>query len=196
VRVQRGAKIDSVKPGSPAEQAGLPVGGVIVRFNDRTIASDSDLINAVKASRPGQEVEVSYFEGNQFNRKLVRLGAAGASTRSVLSGDAPALPPPPGVGPAIAGSGPGGRPLLQRLERMADNLSRPAPISTVFDPHAMADLQKQVVELTNTIKELEQRLQSIESKVGTSGGAAITPAGTPPTSPGLGGPSLGPIPNP
>lgn len=202
VPVRRGALIANVKSGSPAAQAGLPEGGVIVRFNDRPIGSDNDLINAVKASRPGQEVEISYYEGSRLSRKQLRVGSAGAASGGPgLASSAPSLPPPPASGPGPIGGGgtmgPGasGRPFMQRLERMTENLSRPPPISTVWDPHAMADLQKQVVELTNTVKALEERLRSLESRSGGAGGAS-SPTPVPAAGPGLSGPSLGPITNP
>jgi hypothetical protein len=60
--------------------------------------------------------------------------------------------------------------MMDRLDRMADNLTRPPAFSTVWDPQAFADLQARVAEL-------EERLRALESK---QGGA---PAGTPITNP-------------
>jgi hypothetical protein len=192
VPVRRGALIDSVKRGSPAEQAGLPVDGVIVRFDDRPIESDQDLINAVRVSRPGQEVEISYYEGNRLSRKLVRLAAAGAAPGGVAdAGGAPpssSAAPPPGVPGAPRNRGAGGG-LLSRIDRMADNLARPQSTMTVWDPLAMASLQARVEELTTSVKSLEERLRTLESKLGVSG--ASSPPASSPSSPSTATPSYG-----
>ena len=83
---RRGAYISAVKPGSPAAIAGLPVGGVIVQVDGRSINSDDDLIAAIRAARPGQEIELTYYDGDRLGRKSVRLAEAGASPPSSTPG--------------------------------------------------------------------------------------------------------------
>ena len=183
VPIRRGALVADVKRGSPADQAGVPTGTVIVRFDTRPIESDEDLVNAVKASRPGQEVEISYYEGSRLNRKLVRLGAAGGAAAPAIS------PSAPSTAPGIGGSGPSSRPLLSRIERMADNFTRPSPVTTVYDPQAMADLQARVSELTDSVRALEARLGALEARLGGAGTAPSSPRGSSPTTPSFGTPS-------
>jgi hypothetical protein len=84
------------------------------------------------------------------------------------------------------------RPLLSRIEGMADRISRgslpgvprPTALSTVYDPFQMAALQKSVEELTAAVHGLEQRLAAIEAKVGVSppaeGAASTAPSPTNP----------------
>jgi hypothetical protein len=203
IPVRRGALIDSVRRGSPADEAGLPVGGVVVRFDDRPIESDQDLINAVRASRPGQEVEISYYEGNRLSRKPVRLAAAGVSSSPAHSGGLSDLggAMPPASGPPASGSVPApgatgaprargsGGGLLSRIDRMADNLARPQSTMTVWDPLAMASLQARVEELTSSVKTLEERLRAIESKIGAGGANATIPSSPPTSTPSFGVPS-------
>src|SRR5262249_48657463 len=64
--VRRGALITSVKPDSPADRAGLPVGGLVVAFDGRRIDSPDDLVGAIRSARPGQEVELGYYQGDKF----------------------------------------------------------------------------------------------------------------------------------
>jgi membrane-associated protease RseP (regulator of RpoE activity) len=200
VPVRRGAIITRVHPGSPAETAGLKLGAVIVRIDSRQVDSADDLVAAIRAARPGQEVELTFFDGDRIDRKNVRLGSASASVApsapSTLaaprSSTSPGYGAPPGSGSPLADGGflPGGgasRPLLQRIERAAERFGPPTG-STVYDPLAMAALQARVVEMHSTIKALEERIRALESKAG------ITPPSSPtssafPTAPGFGSPA-------
>lgn len=53
-----GALVTRIEPGSPAEQAGIEVGDVIVRFNERSIDVFSELPPLVGLVAPGAEVPV------------------------------------------------------------------------------------------------------------------------------------------
>jgi hypothetical protein len=102
-----------------------------------------------------------------------------------------------GAGTAGGFSSPGAgnsRPLLSRIEGMADRISRgglpaaprPTTLSTVYDPYQMAALQKSVEDLTAIVHSLEQRLAAIESKIGVSPaaeGPGAADAGTATTGP-------------
>ena len=159
--VRRGALITSVRPDSPADRAGLPLGGVVVAFDGRRIDSADDLVAAIKGARAGQEVELSYYQGDRFSKKTVRLGATAAASSAV-----PSLPPSPlRMGPLGLGRGTGSsdRPLLSKVERLVDNLA-PKPASTVYNPSEMADLYKSVKELTEQVRTLAARLDAIEGK--------------------------------
>jgi len=167
--VRRGALITSVKPDSPADRAGLPVGGLVVAFDGRRIDSADDLVAAIRGARAGQEVELGYYQGDKFNRKSVRLGTTAASSAGG------ALPTPFGpvspqrAGPLALGRGPLGpdRPLLGKVERLVDSLA-PKPLSTVYNPSEMAALHDSVVKLTEQMRKLEERLNAIENKTSSS----------------------------
>jgi PDZ domain-containing protein len=182
--VRRGALITGLRPGSPAERAGLPIGGAVVAIDGRRIDSADDLVASVRAARPGQEVELTYYEGERLGRKTVRLAAAGPAT-AVLQ---PPPPPPAREGP-LGLSAPGGndRPLFSRVERMIDNVATPRGLSTVYNPADMAALQSRMAELIDQIRGLEERLKAIETKVSGAAapsappfGAGLAPAGTNP----------------
>jgi S1-C subfamily serine protease len=179
-RSQRGAMIAMVRPGSPAEQAGLKAGQLIVGIDGRRIESDDDLIAQIKARHPGQSVEIQYRDGSPgsevrtMNVRLAQAGtpAAGASAPSSAAPRSSGFSAPGGGAgsPAAPGSPPGlplGTRLMDRVERIADNLA-PRPLSTVYNPQAFADLQMRV-------DQLEARLRALENKAG------IAPTGSAPT---------------
>ena len=51
----QGALVASIEKGSPAEKAGLEVGDVILRFNDKTVVQSSDLPRMVGNTKPGSK---------------------------------------------------------------------------------------------------------------------------------------------
>lgn len=107
VPVRRGAIITAIKPGSPAEAAGLPLSAVIVSVDGKIVDSSDDLVSAIRAARPGQEIELTYYEGRNLNRKSIRLAAA--------SGAVAATPPPSSGGLfAPGGTAPSGAPPSSR----------------------------------------------------------------------------------
>lgn len=168
---RHGALITAVRAGSPADRAGLPVGGAVVRLGNRPIASADDLVTAIRTARPGQEIELGYYEGADYTRKTIKLAP---STSAAAPGS---LPRVPGAMPA------GDRPLIGRVERMVENFGRGGSggsggaLSTVYDPSVVAALQAQVTELTATVKKLEERVRTLEGNrgAGTSAAPAVTP---------------------
>ena len=65
--VQQGALITEVAAGSPAAKAGLKVGDAIVNVNGKDITSADDLIRAIRISKIGETVTITYWRGNQKN---------------------------------------------------------------------------------------------------------------------------------
>jgi membrane-associated protease RseP (regulator of RpoE activity) len=196
-RGRRGAYVKEVKAGSPAEQAGLRAGNIIVLMDTKRIESDDDLVTAIRAARPGQEVELRWYDGDRLMSKFVRLGTAGSTVAAPPPAPAPAPGSGPGLGGILGGSilpgrgegtagGPGSggnRPLLRGVERAVDSFSRSAqggsivPSPSQYDPHVMASLQKSVADLAAAVSSLEDRLKAVEVQLGR----------TTPSAPGLGG---------
>jgi len=56
-----GVLLGGVRPGSPAERAGLRAGDVIVRFAGVTIRALQDLVFALRSHRAGDEVDVTFL---------------------------------------------------------------------------------------------------------------------------------------
>jgi putative serine protease PepD len=54
-----GAQVQSVEPGSPAAKAGLQVGDVVTKVNNRTIAGQEDLVGAIQSSTVGSQLTLT-----------------------------------------------------------------------------------------------------------------------------------------
>jgi putative serine protease PepD len=68
-----GAQIRSLVGGGPAEQAGLQVGDIITKLDDRAVADTDSLIAAVRAHEIGDTVTVTYTRGGQTHTDQVKL---------------------------------------------------------------------------------------------------------------------------
>jgi hypothetical protein len=73
-RKDPGVLVSAVRPGSPAEQAGIKGGDVIVRVGATRIVSLQDLTYALRAHRPGDVVEVAWQRAGRLETALVKLG--------------------------------------------------------------------------------------------------------------------------
>ena len=74
VAVDQGAYLTKVVPGSPADVGGLRVGDVVVRIDDKSVASSAQLGSVVRLYRPGDTVSVA-----------VDRDGTGVSLRATLS---------------------------------------------------------------------------------------------------------------
>jgi putative serine protease PepD len=69
-----GAQVRAVTDGSPAADADLRVGDVVVSFDGEAIAGASDLTSAVSTYRPGDRVELTYLRGGDTRTVEATLG--------------------------------------------------------------------------------------------------------------------------
>jgi S1-C subfamily serine protease len=72
-RKEPGVALTGVRPGSPAEKAGLAAGDVVHRIGGITIVSLADVAVALRSHRPGDTVEVEYARGGKRERVKVTL---------------------------------------------------------------------------------------------------------------------------
>ena len=70
-----GARVGSVKSGSPAAAAGLKAGDVIKAFGGHTILSPEDLIAAVNAKQPSDKVTITYTRNGATRTAHVTLAS-------------------------------------------------------------------------------------------------------------------------
>ncbi|KRE79854.1 S1C family serine protease [Arthrobacter sp. Soil763] len=71
-----GADVATVESGSAADKAGIKVGDVITKFQDRTISDPNQLTAAVREQAAGATVKVTVLRGGQEKELEVTLGAA------------------------------------------------------------------------------------------------------------------------
>ena len=98
--VAEGALIGSILSGSPADRAGLPLGGVIVAIDGRKVGSPADAVRIIHSATPEQQVEVKYYDGNRLFRKKIQLAPATVAEPWLPPQDlleAPTLPMPPQI---------------------------------------------------------------------------------------------------
>jgi putative serine protease PepD len=71
-----GARVEKVTAGGAAEAAGIKAGDVIVRFNNRAIASSSELTAAVRQQPAGAKATLEFIRDGKTNKISVTLGNA------------------------------------------------------------------------------------------------------------------------
>jgi serine protease DegQ len=75
LEVTGGAVVARVEPGSPAEQAGLRAGDVVVEIDGRTVRGASDLRNRIGLMRAGAEVELRVVRNGREQSVRARIEA-------------------------------------------------------------------------------------------------------------------------
>lgn len=71
-----GADVATVEPSSAADKAGIRVGDVITKFQDRSISDPNQLTAAVREQAAGAKVQVTVLRGGKEQQLDVTLGAA------------------------------------------------------------------------------------------------------------------------
>ncbi|HVV38293.1 MAG TPA: trypsin-like peptidase domain-containing protein [Acidimicrobiales bacterium] len=79
VPVDNGAVVQDVTAGSPSENAGIRVGDVITKFDGKDVASSSDLVAAVRASKAGAKVSFTYYRGGDKRTGTLTVGSRSVS---------------------------------------------------------------------------------------------------------------------
>ena len=72
--------VSEVDPGSPADEAGISVGDLIVAVDGNEVASASDLVQMIQAHAPGDEVTLTLEWRGEARDVSVTLAAAPTST--------------------------------------------------------------------------------------------------------------------
>mgnify|MGYP005834500031 CR=1 FL=1 len=71
-----GAFIDGVVPGGPAEKAGVQDGDIIVQFDGKNVADESDLRNLIRSTPPGKSVNIKIFREGVYKDLTVKIEEA------------------------------------------------------------------------------------------------------------------------
>jgi S1-C subfamily serine protease len=73
----KGLRLSGVTPGSPADQAGLREGDVIVEFDGKPVSDLYTYTDALYARKPGDVVKVVVMRGGERRELQVTLGRRG-----------------------------------------------------------------------------------------------------------------------
>ena len=79
----KGALVNDVLPGQPAEAAGIKRGDILLAFDGKPIAEVRALQRAVSFTAVGTQVEVQLFRGGRLERVSVKVGEARTAERAV-----------------------------------------------------------------------------------------------------------------
>ncbi len=82
VKATQGAVVAQVIADSSASKAGIKAGDIIIKANDRTISSSSDLRNFIGLKRPGDKAQLTILRGK---KTLIINSAIGGNDNKVLS---------------------------------------------------------------------------------------------------------------
>jgi serine protease Do len=97
----KGARVTSVTKESAAEKAGLKRGDIITKIGDQKIGDASDVSTAIRATKPGQKVDITVIRDDKEQKlkaemgkwKGVQINAIGNNTmRPLLAPGAPSAP--------------------------------------------------------------------------------------------------------
>jgi len=75
--VERGALVQFVEPGSPADEGGIERGDIITQINGRDIGGTEDIFSAVRGAKIGAEAEVVLVRGQTRRTLTVVLASDG-----------------------------------------------------------------------------------------------------------------------
>jgi len=156
--VRSGALIGNVHPDSPAERAELRTGNAIVAIDGSRVDSPTDLVNLLSSKRPGDAVEIAYYEGSRLFRKSVQLGGTPAA-------ETPSAEPPRErsfkIGPLADD-----RPALRRIEGLIDRLAGTEPPREVVPSESeVTTLRRQVGTLQKLVEQLQERIRQLEERL-------------------------------
>ena len=159
---QRGAVVTAIRPSSPADRAGVPLGAVIVSADGQRVDDTRDLLDILAQAQVGQEIELGYYAGNELVRRSVPLAAAPPQREERL------LPPRDGA-PLLDGlrSRGGRRPVLDGLGRVLDGITDqtgPPAANGGRTLDEIGRLYEQLDRMQQRIDDLERRLAELEAE--------------------------------
>jgi len=159
----RGALLTEIRPGGPAEQAGLQAGDIILAMDDVAIVDSADLPPRIGASLPGTEHVMAVLRAGRVSHVKVRVGELGVdskrdrtvisiapmdvhvsdlddATREVLGLKGGVLVEDMGAGPAAAAGVRAGDILLKLGSYPVENAAQLQKLSAALPPGAIVPL--------------------------------------------------------
>jgi serine protease Do len=79
ITAEQGALIQQITPGSGADEAGLRPGDVILAIDEEPIETSTDVVDAIRAREPGDEIEITIERRETEESVTATLGRRGAT---------------------------------------------------------------------------------------------------------------------
>jgi serine protease Do len=100
----KGAIVDQLTPGGPAERAGVRSGDVVTSVNGHPVTSSAELTRQVALAQPGQDIQVGVLRNGHVEQLTIRSGQR-PSEASLASGGGQSQggDAGQGAGPAVLG---------------------------------------------------------------------------------------------
>ncbi|MFN2643612.1 MAG: DegQ family serine endoprotease [Burkholderiales bacterium] len=152
----RGALVNSVEKGSPAEKAGVEASDIIVAFEGKAVESSSDLPRLVGATRPGSSAALDVWRKGATKRLTLTVAELPEERVAAAEKPRPAKAPEAQanrLGIVLAE--------LSAEQKKEKNLSSGLVVSDVR-PDARADVRKGDILLTVVHKGQHTELKSVE----------------------------------
>ena len=90
----RGVEVKAVMEGSPADNAGILPGDVLLSYNGETLLSAEQLTRMVRETAPGRKVKVQYWRSGKTKATVLTVGTTGNSSSWPLGLPTPTWPTP------------------------------------------------------------------------------------------------------
>lgn len=184
IPVREGAFIQVIQEDSPADEFGLPLSGVIVSIDGAPVTGAKDLLAALRDAQPGQEVELTYYDRDELQKKRVRLApddpqpSTAEATAAARTGDRERR----AAGSVAASRTEALRPLIDRLGQVIDEVVTPALAEIPTEPAATTDgavpqerdplreeerdaLREEVQRLRQQVEKLQQQLDEFQNRL-------------------------------
>jgi serine protease Do len=94
--VSRGALVQDVTEGSPADRAGVRPYDIVLSFDDQAVANDDELIREISSHSPGSTAKLRVLRDGREHSLTVKLAERPARTTSRAERPVPAVNPRPG----------------------------------------------------------------------------------------------------
>lgn len=177
--IPEGALIVAILTGSPADRAGLPLGGILVAIDGRKVSTPADAARIIRGMAPGTKVELKYYDGPRLFRKSLYLAplneviqAPSAPQSSQANDPQSQRDPPPQFDPTIERDPTiKQRRVLEGNGRPMDGLAFPDSIPPGVAPWGtdqrilIGQLRDQVEDLRSQVRELQLRVRELERQV-------------------------------
>jgi serine protease Do len=161
----RGALVRGVEPNSPAAQAGVQAGDIILKFDGKDVERSVDLQRLVSGTKPGNRSRLTVFRrGNQQDLSVTVAELEPASQEARTNASPESAPPTSAAGAPLGLS----LAELTAAEKKELNLPGGVRITKVEGPAARAGLQEGDVVLavankeTNTLRDMETVLSGLD----------------------------------